>query len=48
MADKFTISNTELLYDPLFDKKPNLKMKGKKTRKNRKNLKKSVDEENAL
>lgn len=30
MADKFTISNTELLYDPLFDKKPDLKMKGKK------------------
>lgn len=32
MADKITISNTELLYDPLFDKKPDLKMKGKKTR----------------
>ena len=30
MADKITISNTELLYDPLFDKKPDLKMKGKK------------------
>ena len=30
MADKIEISKTELLYDPLFDKKPDLKMKGKK------------------
>ena len=30
MADNVTISKTELLYDPLFDKKPDLKMKGKK------------------
>ena len=30
MADNITISKTELLYDPLFDKKPDLKMKGKK------------------
>ena len=27
MADNVTISKTELLYDPLFDKKPDLKMK---------------------
>lgn len=32
MADKIEISKTELLYDPLFDKKPDLKMKGKKIR----------------
>ncbi len=32
MADNVTISKTELLYDPLFDKKPDLKMKGKKNR----------------
>ena len=32
MADNITISKTDLLYDPLFDKKPDLKMKGKKTR----------------
>lgn len=30
MADNVKISKTELLYDPLFDKKPDLKMKGKK------------------
>ena len=30
MADNVTISKTELLYDPLFDKKPDLKMKGRK------------------
>ena len=30
MADNNLISKTELLYDPLFDKKPDLKMKGKK------------------
>ena len=30
MADNITISKTELLYDPLFDKKPDLKMRGKK------------------
>ena len=30
MADKNLISNTKLLYDPLFDQKPDLKMKGKK------------------
>lgn len=30
MADKIEISKTELLYDPLFDKKPDLKMKVKK------------------
>ena len=30
MADNVKISTTELLYDPLFDKKPDLKMKGKK------------------
>ena len=30
MADNITISKTELLYDPLFDKKPDLKMKGRK------------------
>ena len=30
MADNVTISKTELLYDPLFDKKPDLKMKGKR------------------
>ena len=30
MADNITISKTDLLYDPLFDKKPDLKMKGKK------------------
>lgn len=32
MANNITISKTELLYDPLFDKKPDLKMKGKKIR----------------
>ena len=32
MADKIDISKTVLLYDPLFDKKHDLKMKGKKTR----------------
>ena len=30
MADNITISKTELLYDPLFEKKPDLKMKGRK------------------
>jgi len=30
MADNIKISETELLYDPLFDKKPDLKMSGKK------------------
>lgn len=30
MANNVEISKTELLYDPLFDKKPDLKMKGKK------------------
>ena len=30
MADNNAISKTELLYDPLFDKKPDIKMKGKK------------------
>lgn len=30
MADKIEISKTELLYDPLFDKKPDIEMKGKK------------------
>ncbi|MBR5112416.1 MAG: leucine-rich repeat domain-containing protein [Clostridia bacterium] len=30
MAENGAISNTELLYDPLFDKKPDIKMKGKK------------------
>ncbi len=30
MADNNAISKTELLYDPLFDKKPDLEMKGKK------------------
>ena len=30
MADNVTISKTELLYDPLFDKKPDVEMKGKK------------------
>lgn len=30
MADNVKISTTELLYDPLFDKKPDLKMRGKK------------------
>ncbi len=30
MDDNVTISKTELLYDPLFDKKPDLKMKGRK------------------
>ncbi len=30
MADNVTISKTELLYDPLFDKKPDLKMKGRR------------------
>ena len=30
MADNITISKTELLYDPLFDKKPDVEMKGKK------------------
>ncbi len=33
MDDKVKISTTELLYDPLFDKKPDLKMKDKKSRK---------------
>lgn len=32
MADNVTISKTKLLYDPLFDKKPDLKMKGKKNK----------------
>ncbi len=32
MADKIKISETELLYDPLFDKKPDVEMKGKKNR----------------
>lgn len=32
MADNITISKTELLYDPLFDKKPDLKMKDKKSK----------------
>lgn len=32
MADNIRISETELLYDPLFDKKPDVKMKGKKNR----------------
>ena len=27
MVDNVTISNTELLYDPLFDKKPDVEMK---------------------
>ncbi len=30
MADKVEISKTELLYDPLFDKKPDVEMKGRK------------------
>lgn len=30
MANDVTISKTKLLYDPLFDKKPDIKMKGKK------------------
>lgn len=30
MADNNVISKTELLYDPLFDKKPDLEMKGKR------------------
>lgn len=30
MANNISISKTELLYDPLFEKKPDLKMKGKK------------------
>ena len=30
MADKIEISKTELLYDPLFDKKPDVEMKGKR------------------
>ena len=30
MADNVKISKTELLYDPLFDKKPDIEMKGKK------------------
>ena len=30
MPDSFRISDTELLYDPLFDKKPDVEMKGKK------------------
>ena len=30
MADNVSISKTELLYDPLFDKKPDVEMKGKK------------------
>lgn len=30
MADNVTISKTELLYDPLFDKKPDIEMKGRK------------------
>ena len=30
MADQVEIRKTELLYDPLFDKKPDLKMKGRK------------------
>ncbi len=30
MADNVTISKTKLLYDPLFDKKPDVEMKGKK------------------
>lgn len=33
MADYIEISKTELLYDPLFDKKPDVEMKGKKNRK---------------
>lgn len=33
MADNIKISETELLYDPLFDKKPDVAMKGKKNRK---------------
>ncbi len=32
MADNITISKTKLLYDPLFDKKPDVEMKGKKNR----------------
>ena len=32
MDDKITISKTELLYDPLFDKKPDVVMKDKKSR----------------
>ena len=32
MADNIAISKTELLYDPLFDKKPDVEMKGKKNR----------------
>ena len=33
MADNITISKTELLYDPLFDKKPDVEMKDAKSRK---------------
>ena len=33
MGDNITISKTELLYDPLFDKKPDVVMKDKKSRR---------------